>query len=211
MQTLAQSIWLLLTNPNVSFVLLVLGLWATVLAVSLPGTGLPEAMAVVFTALAAIGLLQLPVSIVGLVLIGLALAVYIAEFQLEAHGALLLGGSIALGVGALVLFRVEGRSQAELSWATIVGAPLISALVFGFIVRKGLAAQRVPAIQDPGQLIGARGVTRSPVGREGTVFVAGELWSATSELPIPPEAEVVVVERDGLRLKVAPAPDRKRR
>lgn len=210
MDTLAQNIWLLLTNPNVAFVLLVLGLWATVLAVSLPGTGLPEALAVVFTALAAVGLLQLPVNIVGLLLIGLALALFIAEFQLTAHGALLIGGSIAMSVGALLLFRVDGRSQAELSWVTIIGAPLISAVVFGYIVRKGLAAQRAPALQDPRQVIGARGVTRGPVGREGTVFVGGELWSATSDAPIPPEADVVVVERDGLKLKVAPAPPGRR-
>ena len=60
-------------------------------------------------------------------------------------------------------------------------------------------------LQDLHRLIGARGITRTEVGRQGTVYVGGEDWSATSESKIPPDTDVVVVERSGLRLKVAPA------
>jgi membrane-bound ClpP family serine protease len=77
--------------------------------------------------------------------------------------------------------------------------------VFGFLISMGLAAQGQPALQDLRKLIGARGVTRTEVGRQGTVYVGGEDWSATSETKIPPDTDVVVLERTGLRLKVAPA------
>ena len=205
MQSLAETVWLVLSNPNMSFLLLVVGVWALVVAITLPGTGLPEATAVVSLALAAVGLVQVPVNLAGLALVALALLLYVLEFRFFAHGALLLAGSAALGVGALLVFQVEGRSDAALQWPVAVGVPLISMLVFGFFISKGLAAQRAPVAQDLGRLIGARGVTRTAVAREGTVYTSGELWSATAEVPIPPETEVVVLERRGLVLKVAPA------
>ncbi len=206
METIAQTAWLVLTDPNISFLLLVVAVWSIAMAVSVPGTGLPEAAAVVCLALALVGLVQLPVSVVGLALIGVALALFIAEFQIQSHGALLLGGAVALGVGALLLFPADGRSHARLSWVTAISAPVLSTLFFGALVRKGLAAQRAPALQDLRRLVGTTGVTRTPVGREGTVYVAGEEWSATADRPIPPGTDIVVVARRGLVLRVAPAP-----
>jgi membrane-bound serine protease (ClpP class) len=206
MNELTQAIWLLLTNPNISFLLLVLGLWCAVLAVSVPGTGVPEAAAVVSLALAAVGLLQLPFSLVGVLLLGLALVLFVFEFQVNAHGALVAAGGVALALGALATYGGVNRSGASLSWVTVVAAPLASSLFFLFLIRKGLAAQRAPALQDLHRLIGLVGVTRTPVARQGSVYVGGELWSATAEQPIPPETAVVVVDRSGLVLKVAPAP-----
>jgi membrane-bound serine protease (ClpP class) len=205
MNELTQAIWLLLTNPNISFLLLVLGLWCAVLAVSVPGTGVPEGAAVVSLALAAVGLLQLPFSLVGVLLLGLALVLFIFEFQVNAHGALVVAGGVALALGALATYG-DDRSGASLSWVTVVAAPAVSSLFFLFLIRKGLAAQRAPALQDLHRLIGLVGVTRTPVAREGSVYVGGELWSATAEQLIPPETAVVVVDRSGLVLKVVPAP-----
>ncbi len=203
MESLAQSVWQLLTNPNISFLLLVLGLWCVVLAVSLPGTGVPEVTAVISLALGAIGLFQLPFNLVGFALIGLALVLFILEFQVNSHGALLLGGALALALGALAVYRGD-RSSGTLSWVTVVAAPLLSTLFFGLIIRKGLVAQRAPVMQDLGRLIGQVGVSRTEVEREGSVYVAGELWSATAERRIPPDTDVVVLARRGLVLTVAP-------
>jgi membrane-bound serine protease (ClpP class) len=206
MNEITQDLWLLLTDPNVSYLLLVLGLWATVLAVSLPGTGLPEATAAVSLALAAVGLLQLPFSLAGTGLILLALALFIAEFPAHAHGAMLLSGAVALIVGASLIYGVDqDRSTAHLSWVSLIGAPLVTSLVFGLFIRQALKAMHVPAMQDPRRLIGAQGYTRTETQREGTVYVGGELWSATAEQQIPPDTKVVVLERTGLVLKVAPA------
>jgi len=114
-------------------------------------------------------------------------------------------GVFARALGALFLFRVTDPSWAGMSWVTVVSVPLVTSLLFGFLITKGLAAQRTPVFQDPGRLIGARGVTRTPVARAGTVYVEGEDWSATAETPIPPDTDVVVMERHGLTLKVSPA------
>lgn len=206
MISLAQAAWQVLGNPNISFLLLVLAVWCIVLAASLPGTGVPEVTAVISLVLAGVGLLRLPVNLGGLLLVVLALVLFLLEFQFTSHGALLAAGALSLAVGALVIYQGADPSGARLSWVTVVAAPLVSSLAFGLIVRKGLAAQRAPVLQDPGGLIGQVGVTRTPVGREGSVYVGGELWSATADDGIPAETPVVVLERRGLVLRVTPAP-----
>ncbi len=206
MQVLADSAWQLITNPNIAYLFLILGLWSTALAITIPGTGLPEAAAVVTLAVAAVGLLNLPVSLLGLGLMALSMVLFAAEARFPAHGALLVTGGIVMGLGGLLLFPNSDRSAAHLSWITIVAAPLLSTGLFGVLISIGLAAQTRPALQDLRRLIGARGVTRTEVSRQGTVYVAGEDWSATAETKIPPDTDVVVLERLGLRLKIAPAP-----
>lgn len=198
MQALANSAWLLITDPNVAFTLLVIGLWATVLAVTVPGTGVPEASAVILLALAAVGLFNLPTSLVGLGLLVLAMGLFIAEVYWPAHGALLASGAMAMGLGGLLLFPSDGRSSAQLSWITILGAPLLSFALFGLLIRKGLRTLGMPALQDLRRLVGSVGVTRTEVARQGTIYVDGEDWSATADGRIPPNTDVVVLARQGL-------------
>jgi membrane-bound serine protease (ClpP class) len=206
MQPLADLAWQVITNPNVAFLFLVLGLWSALLAVMVPGTGVAEGAAFVSLALAAVGLFNLPVSLVGLALIGLSMLLFVGEVHFPTHGALLITGSIIMGLGALLLFPASDRSAAHLSWITIIGTPVVTTGFFALLMTFGLAAQKRPAVQDLRQLIGARGVTRTEVSRQGTVYVAGEEWSATAETKIPPDTDVVVLERLGLRLKIATAP-----
>jgi len=203
MQPLAEALWSLLTNPNVAYLLLVVGMWSLVLAVSIPGTGLPEAMAVICLVLAGIGLTQLPVNLVGLGLIGLALILFILEFRLTSHGALLFAGVIALGIGSLLLFRETNPVQASLSWVMVAFVTLLSTAGFALILMKGLAAKRLPPAQDLSRVVGANGVARTEVNDQGAVYVGGELWSASADDKIPAGSHVVVVAREGLRLKVA--------
>ena len=203
MQALAESLWALLTDPNAAYLLLIVGAWCVVLAASIPGTGLPEGAAVITLALAAVGLTQLPVNLAGLALIGLAVILFVLEFRLMSHGALLLAGAVTLVVGSLLLFRVEDRTAAALSWVTVAGVTLVSTAGFGFFISKGLAVQRQPAAQDPNRVVGANGVARTDINGQGTVYAAGEDWSASADNKIPAGSSVVVVARDGLRLKVA--------
>ena len=206
MQALADSAWQLITNPNIAFLFLILGLWSAALAITIPGTGLPEAAAVICLSVAAVGLLNLPATLLGLVLIALSMILFAAEVRFPSHGALLVTGGIVMGLGGLVLFPSGGPSSERLSWVTIVAAPLFTTGFFGVLISIGLAAQTRPAVQDLRRLIGAHAVTRTEVNREGTIYVAGEEWSATAETKIPPDTDVVVLERLGLRLKIAPAP-----
>jgi membrane-bound serine protease (ClpP class) len=207
MDTLANSLWQFLINPTVAYLLLMTGVWAVVLAVSIPGTGLPEGVAVIALALAAVGLTQLPVNLAGLGLIVLALVLFVVEFRVMAHGALLAGGTIVLVVGSLLLFRVENGAEAALSWVTVFAVAGTSTALFAFLIYKGLAVQRLPVSQDPNRVVGTQGVARTDVNGAGagTVYAGGELWSASAEDKIPAGSPVVIVARDGLKVKVAKA------
>jgi membrane-bound serine protease (ClpP class) len=191
-----------LTNPVIAYLLLVVGVFAVALALSVPGTGVPEGIAFVTLALAAVGLSQLPVSMAGLSLFALALILFVLEFRLMAHGALLAGGAVAMLIGSLLLFRTEG-GEATLSWGLVLGVTAAFTAFFGFLVSRGLAVQQLPVMQDPNRIVGTRGMTRTDVNGEGTVYVGGELWSASSDAKIPANSEVVVMSREGLKLKVA--------
>lgn len=206
MDAVADSLWQLLTNPTVAYLLLITGVWAVVFAASIPGTGIPEGVAVVALALAAVGLMQLPVNLAGLGLILLALVLFVSEFRLMAHGALLAGGTLALAIGSLLLFRVESGAQAALSWVTVLIVVGMSTALFAFVIYKGLAVQNLPLSQDLNRVVGAAGVARTDVNGEGTVYAGGELWSASADDKIPAGSAVVILAREGLRLKVAKAP-----
>jgi len=206
MQPLADAFWSFLTNPNVAYLLLIMGLWSVVLAVTTPGTGVAEGAAVICLALAAVGLIRLPVSLAGLGLIGLAFVLFFLEAQFSAHSVFIAAGTVALIAGSLLLFRAT-PGQAALSWLTVLVVSLVTSVVFGFLVTQGLTARRLPVAQDEDRVVGGQGVARTEVGvsQPGTVYVGGELWSAIADEPIPSGSEVVVISREELKLKVARA------
>jgi len=203
MQSLSTLIWDLLTNPTVAYLLLIVGLWAVVFSITVPGAGLPEATAVICLALAIIGLTHWPINLAGLGLLALAFVLFIIEFQVMSHGALLFAGTISLIIGSLLLFRPAPGAATAVSWVTILLVSLSTSSGFGFLIYKGLAAQSLPRVHDSGRLIGAVGVARTDIVKgEGAVYVGGELWSATASEAITAGTTVKVIGREGLRLKV---------
>jgi membrane-bound serine protease (ClpP class) len=205
MSTLANALWNLLTDPTIAYLLLIAGVWAVVMAASIPGTGLPEGAAVVCLALATVGLIRLQASLAGVGLIGLAVILFLLEFRLFAHGAFLAGGLVALVVGSLLLFRTGSQGESALSWITVVLVSLLSTAAFAFFVYRGLGAQKLPVVQDPNRVVGALGVAHTDVDGSGTVYAAGEEWSAYADEKIARGSRVTVIARQGLKIKVAPA------
>ncbi len=205
MTNLADALWNLLTNPTIAYLLLIAGVWSVVMASHVPGTGLPEGVAIVCLALAAAGLVRLQASLAGLGLIGLALILFLLEFRLFAHGAFLAGGLVALVVGSLLLFRSESQGQNALSWFTVLVVSLLSTATFALFVYRGLGAQKLPVVQDPNRVVGALGVAHTDVDGSGTVYAAGEEWSAYADEKIARGSRVMVIAREGLKIKVAPA------
>jgi membrane-bound serine protease (ClpP class) len=198
-------LWTFLTNPNVTYLLLVAGVWCVVMAATIPGIGLPESAAVVCLALAAIGLVRLQANLAGLGLIGVALVLFILEFRFMSHGAFLACGIVSMIIGSLLLFRGEGTTEMALSWVTVVAVTVLTAAPFTFFVYKGLGAQTLPVTQDPNRVVGASGVAHTDINAGGTVYAAGEEWSAYADEKISRGSLVTVVSRQGLKLKVAKA------
>ncbi len=196
-----------LADPNVAYLLLVLGFLGLFLELSSPGTSIPGALGVISLILAAIGLSQLPFDWRGALLILVAFALFFADIFLPSLGLLTLSGLALLVAGSYVLF-----DEAQ---GVFVNRPLIwaiaASLVGIFVVIGGFALsvwRRKPTTGREG-LVGAVGTVRKPLDPDGVVFVSGELWQATASgdsdaaaPPIPERVPVTVIGMDGLRLYV---------
>jgi membrane-bound serine protease (ClpP class) len=202
MQDFVLTLWGLLINPDVAYILFIAGLWALVSAWAIPGTGLPEAAAAICLTLAFIGLAQLPINLAGLSLIILSIGLFIADLKVHQTGALLLGGAVTLALGSLFLFKVEGASEVRVSPWLIALVTLASGGFFGVGLARVMRAQRRPLRMGPETIIGASGYVVSNLDLMGTVQVKSELWSAVANEPIAAGEEIVVEDVEGVKLKV---------
>src|SRR5215212_4456831 len=196
-----------LADPNVAYLLLVLGFLGLFLELSSPGTSIPGAFGVISLILAAIGLSQLPFDWRGALLILVAFLLFFADIFLPSLGLLTLSGLAVLVAGSYVLFDESQGIFVErpLIWAIAAGLVGIFVVIGGFALSVW---RRKPATGREG-LVGAVGTVRKSLGPDGIVFVSGELWQATaagdSDAGVPPIAErvpVTVTGMDGLRLLV---------
>lgn len=207
---IALSFWNLLINPNVAYLLLIIGLWALAAAIATPGTGVPEAMAIFCLTLAVMGLVRLPVNIVGVALITISMMMLAIDLKVQSHGTLTIGGVIAMAMGSLFLFRpVEGQPGLSL-W--IVGITVMgSALFFGVALTAAIRAQQSPPLMTPKAVTGQLGEVRDPINPIGAVQLHSELWSAKAETPgevIESGAKVIVTGVEGFTLRVKKVSDK---
>jgi membrane-bound serine protease (ClpP class) len=195
-----------LTNPNIVFILLNVGVLAVLLEISNPGGWLAGFIGVICLALAVYGLGVLPVNWFGLVFIVLAFALFILELKTPVHGALTAAGIGAFIAGALILFNtVRAPEFQPVSIPLVVVSGIATGLLFAAILGFALRAQRIPVQTGQESFVGQTGIVREELNPRGQVQILGELW--TAEL-LPGEAtaqrgeRVVVIEVDGLRLRV---------
>jgi len=202
---IAQALWQLLINPNVAYLLLIIGIWAAITAFIMPGTGLPESIAAVSLALAITGLAQLPINFVGAAMIALGFILFVLEFKVVSHGALTVGGVVSFALGSVFLVRPREAQPGISLW--VVGIATVATTIFFVVaVAAALRTFRLPVFTSPQQrLIGARGVVRQPLKPVGTVQVKSELWSAVADESLEAGTPVVVTAIEGLKLRVARA------
>ncbi|HUV91160.1 MAG TPA: nodulation protein NfeD [Anaerolineae bacterium] len=171
-----------LINPNVAFLLLVLGIQLILLELSAPGGWVAGLLGVLCLALAAYAMRILPLNWLGLLLIGVSFILFLLDLRTPGVEALTFAGIGTLIAGALILFNLPvGSPYGRVSVPLVVVIGLVSGGFFAFIAAKGLRAQRLRPVTGTGVLIGQRGIVRSPLDPEGTVWVAGELWTAVAD------------------------------
>jgi membrane-bound serine protease (ClpP class) len=193
-----------LINPNVAFLLLVLGVQFVLLELSAPGGWVAGFLGAVCLALAAYALSVLPLNWLGLVLLAASFALFFVDLQTPGVEAVTLVAIATLIAGALILFNVPGRSPfGRISVPLVVGTALGIGAFFAFIVAKGLRAQKLRPVTGTDLLIGGRGEVQTALDPVGTVHVAGELWSATADDgPIQSGEPIEVTAVEGVRLRV---------
>jgi len=194
----------LFLRPEVMFILMLMVIYGFIGELSSPGAILPGVVGAIALILVLYMSALLPVNIAGLVLMGLAVVLFIADTYAPTHGVLTTGGVIAFFLGALMLFDHAGPGY-HLSLRWIIPATAVTAAFFIFVVGKGLAAQRRPAKSGREEMIGKTVSAESHIDfAGGRVFIEGETWKAVSEVPVETGQTVQVTGIDGLTLKVKP-------
>jgi membrane-bound serine protease (ClpP class) len=201
-----ESLLSILTNPNIVFILLTIGVNAIIIELSSPGGWLAGFIGVVCVALAMYGFGVLPVNWFGLVFLATAFALFVLDIKAPTHGALTIAGVASLIVGGLVLFNSPGTpSFQRVSVPLVVAVSLLTAGIFFTILSFGIRALKTPPRLGLESLPGKTGVARSPIDPVGSVQLASELWTAEvmpGEAPIPAGARVEVIRAQGIHLVV---------
>lgn len=205
-QSLIEQFLQTLTNPNIVFLLLTVGVQAILIELSSPGGWVAGFIGVVCLALGTYGLGILPVNWFGLVFLVTAFVLFILEIKAPTHGALTAAGIASFIVGALVLFNSPGTPEFQrVSVPLVVATAAVTAVLFFVVVRLAVRAQRRRVSVGVEALVGRVGEARTLLSPQGMVQVAGELWSAQIEPGAPavnPGDTIEVVAVDGLHLRV---------
>jgi membrane-bound serine protease (ClpP class) len=194
----------IISDPNISYILFMIGLAGLYFELSNPGVIFPGVIGAISLVLAFYSFQALPVNYAGLILIVLSIIFFIAEVKVTSYGVLSIGGLVSLAFGSLMLFEDVKVSLKLMAPTTVlIGAffVIISSLAFRAYKRK-------PASGMEG-MIGLVGQVKETLDPEGLIFVRGENWRAVSEEKIEPGERVQVENAEGLVLTVKKANDKK--
>lgn len=190
-----------LSNPNVAYLLLILGFYGLFFELSNPGSIFPGVVGAIFLVLAFFSFQMLPINYAGVLLILLAIAFFLAEIWVTSGGMLTVGGVIALFLGSLMLIESPGPFL-RISFKVIIPSVVATAAFFILIVGAGLKAQRRKVLTGKEGLIGEKGYATTDIDGTGQAFIHGELWTVASSEKIAKGEQIEVISIDGLTPRV---------
>ena len=205
-QRFIEQLLQVLTNPNIVFLLITVGVQAILIEISSPGGWVAGFIGVACLAFGTYGLGFLPVNWFGLAFLITAFVLFFLDIKAPTHGALTVAGVASFIVGALVLFNTPTTPEFQrVSVPLVVGTGVVTAAFFMTIVAFAIRAQRRPVEVGSEALLGRIGDVRSELAPVGMIHVAGELWSAEVEEGqehLAVGTRVIIVSINGLRLRV---------
>lgn len=170
-----------LSDPNISYIIMMLGFYGLLFELFSPGAIFPGIVGVICLILAFYSMSSMPVNYAGLALIVFGIILYLLEIKIISHGMLAIGGTISVLLGSMFLFRNSPTENfVSLSWVAIISVTAVSTLFFLFLITMGLRAQRPHSVSGVNTLIGQTGVTIGPLNPTGQVSILGEIWRAVS-------------------------------
>jgi membrane-bound serine protease (ClpP class) len=196
----------LITNPNVAYLLMLIGIYGLLLEGYNPGTVLPGVVGAICLLLALFAFQVLSVNYAGLALIALGVLLIVAETFVPSFGTLGLGGIIAFVIGSVMLLD-EDVPGFGIAWQVIGGMALTGALLLVGIVSFAVKARRRPVVSGAEGLLREHAEAVEDFQRQGFVRVHGEIWTAVSARPVRAGERLRIREVDGLTLKVEPLQD----
>ena len=194
----------IIADPNVAYILLMLGFYGLFFELSNPGSIFPGVVGGICLILAFFAFQTLPVNYAGVLLILVAIALFILEVKIVSYGLLSVGGVVAMIIGSMMLIdNTEPFANIfAVSWRVIFPAVLFTAGFFIVAMYFVYKSHKKPTVTGREGLIGAVGTCETEINPEGKVFLHGEFWNCISEEVIHPKEKVKVVEKEGLTLKV---------
>ncbi|MEQ8213865.1 MAG: NfeD family protein, partial [Smithellaceae bacterium] len=190
-----------ISDPNISYILLLIGLAGLYFELSTPGAILPGVIGGISLLLAFFGLSTLPVNYTGILLIIFGVILFIAEIKVVSHGMLTVGGIISLVMGSLLLFDTP-EPALRISLQVLIPAVVVTSAFFIIVIWLALKAQMRKHYSGSEAMINAEAEVVTDIAGEGQVFFQGEYWKARSEKPINKGAKVKIIQVDGLVLHV---------
>jgi membrane-bound serine protease (ClpP class) len=190
-----------LTDPNLAFLLVVLGALGIYWEVHAPGMMVPGILGVLLVCAGAYGLYQDSPSWYGVTLLGLAAILLMIELKYYTHMISGLAGTILLAFGAIILLQGPHRVAPGVA----IGVSVAFGIITVFLGLLGIKARKTKHLTGTESLVGAVGVSRTDLSPEGTVFVHGEYWRARSDHTIPAGQRVSIERVQDLLLFVKEA------
>jgi membrane-bound serine protease (ClpP class) len=194
-----------ITDPNVAFILMLLGVYGLLFEFLNPGAVAPGVIGGLSLLVALYALNLLPVNYAGAALVLLGVALMVVEAHIGSLGLIGFAGAAAFVIGAILMFP-GGAPGAELSLTVVAAAAAVSVFFFLVVLAMLLRVRRRAVVTGAEALLGAEGEVVSWQDAEGRVRVLSEIWRARAAGPLPPGARVKVIGRDGLTVVVQPAP-----
>jgi len=190
-----------LSNPNIAYLLMMIGLAGLYFEFAHPGAILPGVVGGISLILAFFAMQTLPVNYAGVALILFGIILFIAEIKIVSHGMLSVAGVISLALGSVMLF--ESSSPAlRVSLGVMIPTIVVISLFFVAVVSLAVKAQRGKPFTGVEGMIGREGTAVTPVHTDGKVLIKGEYWNASSGEPIEEGTDVRVIGVKGLKLEV---------
>jgi len=190
-----------ITDPNVAYILMMLGFYGILFEIYSPGAIFPGVIGGICIILAFYAFSSIPISFAGLGLILLGIIFFILEIKVVSHGALSIAGVVSLIIGSVMLIDLPSE-WLSISWVSIFVVVAVTVLFFVGVLSYAIKAQLSKVRTGKEGLIGEEGVARTDIRESGKVYVHGELWNAQSEESIGEGERVIVTEVKGMTVKV---------
>jgi len=194
----------LISDPNIAYILMMIGMSGVMLELYNPGSIFPGVIGGISLILAFFAMQTLPVNYAGLLLILFSVILFILEIKVTSYGMLSIGGVVALLLGSIMLFESPG-SMVSVSWKIILPTVVLITLFFLFVISKGLAAQLRRVKTGAEGLIGETGVARTDLDPAGQILLHGEIWNAECIEPVKTGERVTVISVNNLTVTVRKA------
>ncbi len=192
-----------ITNPNVAYILMIIGVYGLLLEFYNPGGIFPGTIGAISLLLALYAFQLLPINYAGMALILLGIALMIGEAFEPSFGVLGIGGVIAFVIGSIILMDTEAPGYG-IDLSIIITFAFTSVLIFIVVVGLALKSRRRPVVSGMEELIGGKATVVNDFDHKGTVTVHSEHWQALSDRPLHQNQQVKITGIQGLTLIVEP-------